>query len=394
MPSPATQVSAQQALQALDQSNMLLGRNQGPELLSTNSVDLTNGQTITPNPLNIRRSLSDLLIRVRFRVAVAAANYVAVGAEAPQNILQRIQLIGSAPAWGAQTLWNTTGATAFVYPRLFNMTGGILLINDVLASNPGQPVTGAFLGTTAGSPYDVELVYHLPLVPFFGIGQQIKKQQAAFALQAADWGDSLQLSMTFGDKSALGNSTGATVTFSGYGGTGNPTVEVHGVYTVLGALRDAFAGRGGVCIRNETVLNAFTALATNTRLQQLQKRVTTNVLVKAGLLETTLQSAGITTFASLSDRQLDATQVILDSKPIRNNSSNIVAKSWMARQFGVNEPAGYFLTSFVDSGNPMTAFRGDQVSPGTNFDLNTNVLTSSANNRQTVLQETVLGGPF
>jgi hypothetical protein len=391
MPGP---INAQQALEALDASNALIGRNQGPELLSSNTVDLTNGGTVTPNPLNIRRPISDLLIRLRYRVAVAAANYVAVGAEAPANILQRIQLSGSHKQFGAQTLWNSRGDTAFVYPRMFNMTGGVLLINDVLASNPGQPVTSPFLGTTAGSPYDVEQIWHLPLTPFLGIGTQIKRQLAAFMLQAADWGDSLQLSLSFGDKSAFGNSTGATVTFSGYGGSGNPTVEVHAVYGILGALRDAFNGRGGVCIRNETTLNTFTALATNTRLQQLQKRVTTNLLVKSGIIETTLQSAGVMTFASLSDRQLDATQVVQDSKPIRNNSANLVSKSWLARQFGVNQPAGYFLISFVDTGNVLTALRGDQLDSGTQLDLTSNVLTASANNRQTVLAETVIGGPY
>lgn len=391
---PTGTINAQQALQALDASNALVGRNQGPELLFSGAVDLTNGQTITPNYLPIRRSISDLLIRARFRVTVAAANYVAVGAEAPQNILQRIQLSGSHRQFGSQTLWNTTGATAFLWPRLFNRSGGVLLINDVKASNPGQPITSSFLGTTAGSPYDVEMIWRLPMTPYVGRGQQAKKQAAAFMLQAADWGDSLQLSLNFGDKTAFGNSTGATVTFAGYGGSGNPTVEVHAVYGLLGALRDAFAGRGGVVIRNETLLNSFTALATATKLLSLQKRVTTNILVKSGLIETTLQSAGITTFASLSDRQLDAVQVIQDSKAIRPNTANLVSKAWMESQFGVDTPAGYFLTSFVDTENPMTALRGDQLDPGTQLDLNANVLTASANNRQAVLVETIIGGLY
>jgi hypothetical protein len=382
-------------LQALDASNSLVGRNQGPELLNSSTVDLTNGATVTPNFLAIRRPIAELLIRLRFRVAVTVANYVAVGCEAPQNILQRIILTGSHAQYGSQTLFNMTGATAFLYPSLFSARGGgSLLINDVLASRPGQPITSSFLGTTAGSPYDVDMTFRLPMAPFVGIGSQSKKQAAAFWLQAADWGDSLQLSMLFGDKSSLGNSTGSTVTFSGYGGTGNPTVDVFAVYGLLGGLRDAFNGRGGVCIRNETIMNAFTALATGTKLQSLQKRVTLNLLVKSGLLETTLQSAGITTFASLSDRQLDATQVIQDSKAIRPNVANIVAKDWMANQFGVDGPAGYFLTSFVDSGNPMTALRGDQLDPGTQLDLVSNVLTASANNRQTIVAETVIGGLY
>jgi hypothetical protein len=392
---PVGNISAQQALAALDASNALVGRNQGPELLASSSVDLTNGQTVTPNFLPIRRPIAELILQLKFRVAVATANYVAVGAEAPANILQRIMLSGSHAQFGSQTLWNTTGATALVYPSLFSQRGGgMLLINDVLASRPGQPVSSSFLGTTAGSPYDVELSWRLPMAPFTGIGQQSKKQMAPFWLQAADWGDSLQLSMNFADKTALGNSTGAAVTFSGYGGSGNPTANVYAVYGLLGGLRDAFNGRGGVCIRNETILNSFTALATATKLQTLQKRVTTNILVKSGILETTLQSAGVTTFASLSDRQLEAIQVIQDSKAIRPNVNNLIAKGWMANQFGVEQPGGYFLTSFVDTGNPMTALRGDQLDPGTQLDLYANVISASANNRQAVLTETVIGGPY
>jgi hypothetical protein len=195
-------ISAQQALQALDASNSLVGRNQGPELLNSSTVDLTNGATVTPNFLAIRRPIAELLIRLRFRVAVTVANYVAVGCEAPQNILQRIILTGSHAQYGSQTLFNMTGATAFLYPSLFSARGGgSLLINDVLASRPGQPITSSFLGTTAGSPYDVDMTFRLPMAPFVGIGSQSKKQAAAFWLQAADWGDSLQLSMLFGDKS-------------------------------------------------------------------------------------------------------------------------------------------------------------------------------------------------
>jgi hypothetical protein len=390
---PVATITPDQALAALDASNSLLGRNQGPELLSTNSIDLTNGQTITPNPLNVRRPLSDLLIRVRFRVAVAAANYTDVGAESPQNILQRIILTGTHPGYGAQTLINMTGATAFVYPRLFNQTGGTLLINDVLASNPSQPVTGAFLGSTAGSPYDIELTYHVPLVPFMGIGQNLKRQAAAFML-GPEWGDSLQLSLQFGDKSALGDPTGATVTMSGYGGTGNPSVEVHGVYGLLGDLKDTFQNRSGICMRNESILTSFTALATQTRLQQLQKRPTSNILVKTGLVETGGQSAGVFTFDSLSDRMLDATQVIFDTKAIRPQTANLVAKSWLARQFGNNAPAGYYLISFVDSSNPMTTLRADKFGAGVQFDLQTNVISASADNRIAVCQETIIGGPF
>jgi hypothetical protein len=91
---------------------------------------------------------------------------------------------------------------------------------------------------------------------------------------------------------------------------------------------------------------------------------------------------------------LDATQIVVDNKPIRNNTSNIVSKSWLARRFAVNQPAGYFMLSFVDSNNVMTAYRGDKLDSGVQYDLNTNVLTASANNRQTVTQETILGGPF
>jgi hypothetical protein len=391
---PAATITPGQALQALDASNTLLARNQGPELFASGSIDLTNGQTITPNPLNVRRPISDLIIRVRFRVAVTVANLAQVGCEAPQNVLQKILLQGTHAAFGSQTLWNVSGASAFVYPRLFNLTGGQVLINDVLAGSPGQPVTSPFLGTTAGSPYDVELSYHLPMHPFVGIGQQTKKQQSAFLLMGGDWGDTLQLQLTFGDKSTLGDATGSTVAISGYGGTGSPTYEVHVCYSILGDLKGAFQNRSGITLRNESFLTGFTSTGTNMRLQQLQKKVTTNVIVKSGIIETTLQSPGVFTFETLTDRQLDATQIVVDNKPIRNNVSNVVSKSWISRQFGVNAPQGYFVLSFVDSNNVMTAYRGDRLDAGVQFDLNSNIVSANAAARQTVIQETILGGPY
>jgi hypothetical protein len=42
----------------------------------------------------------------------------------------------------------------------------------------------------------------------------------------------------------------------------------------------------------------------------------------------------------------------------------------------------------------MTALRGDQLDPGTQLDLVSNVLTASANNRQTIVAETVIGGLY
>jgi len=385
---------AQQARAALA-ANSVIGRFQGPELFHSQSISLTTPNSLSiPRVLNLTRPLAEILIDIRFRVAVTVANYADIGTEAPQNILQRIRLQGIHRKFGAVTPIDISGATAWVWPRLFQGTPGYLQINGTRPAEPTVPFAETFLGTTAGSPYDVILIYRVPVYPLYGIGMSTKRQASAFFMMPQDWADSLQLRLDFGDASALGDPTGATTAFTAFGsGAGSPTVSVHLNYAILGQVANGM-NNNGVCIRNEQLFATLTAIANKQRISVLQKQITTGLIIKSGVTETTGQSVGVQTYESLSDTLLENTQVLVDNKPIRNNNDNLVQKAYYSGMFNTVHPQGYLNMSFVDGQNGLLAYRGDGLPAGSQFELVSDVLSASANNRVALVQEMVYGGPF
>ncbi len=394
---------------ALAASASVLGRYTGPELFFTQSVDLS-APTITnvPRTLNINRPISDIWIKLTGRVAVTVANYTAVAPESFANLLQQIQIQGTHKDFGNLTPIKMTGATAFSWPRLFQSRGnGTMLVNNQYAANPVNTAANTisvengfrpygnnsfFLGSTAGSPYDFVVIWRIPVTPQMGIGQALKRQATNFLWTAQDWADTLQIQLNWGDRFALGDPTGATVAFTAFGsGAGLPQLSIHLGYALLTQFNNLV--RSGVCIRNEQpVSNQQTGIATGAILQTLQKQITTNLLIKTGIRQTVAGTQD--TFASLSDTQLDVTQIQVDNKPVRNNQDNLISKAHAEAYFATTHPQGFFLQSFVDGQNPLLAYRGDGLGGGSQFQIVTNVLTANANNLQKFIQEMIFGGPF
>jgi hypothetical protein len=387
-------VLPQQARAALA-ANSVIGRFQGPELFHSQSVDLSAPVSVQiPRVLNLTRPLAEILIDLRFRVAVTVANYTDIGTEAPQNILQRIRLQGIHRKFGAVTPIDISGATAWVWPRLFQEEPGFLQINGTRPAVPTIPFAETFLGTTAGSPYDIIVQYRVPLYPMLGPAASAKKQASAFFFMPQDWADSLQLRLDFGDKSALGDPTGATVAFTAFGsGAGLPSLSVHLNYAILGQVANGM-NNNGVTIRNEQLFAQFSAIANKQRLSVLQKQITTNAVIKSGTVETGGQSAGVFTLEALSDVFLENTQILVDNKPIRNNNNNIIQKNYYGGMFNTVYPQGYLNLSFVEGMNALLAYRGDGLPAGSQFELVSDVLVASANTRIGLVQEMVYGGPF
>lgn len=379
-----------------------LGRFSAPELWFTTTQPVTAAggpSQVNPNvPLNLTRSIESLVVFLSFRITVAGAPYTAVAPEAPQNFLQNITLSGQHRSWGAQKPIVLSGATAYAWGRLFGAQsqGGEYLISKnggalVRANQPGRPFASAFDGTVG--THDIIMPIHIPFGPSLAGGQAVRKQSTSYMLQPTDWGNTLFLSLTLGDASAFGDPTGATVTFQGFGGTGNPLVAVHANYALLGDFKNSVQN-SGVVIRQEQPVPSLTALGSNVLVQQLAHQITTTVLLKSGRIQVAGLTAGIDTLASLSDLQLDVTQLVVDNKPIRNNGSNFVQFAYLERMFNTIKPEGYMYLTFVDGGNSMLAYRGDKLPGGSQLNLNTSVLTGNANQRQRLVQEYILGGPF
>jgi hypothetical protein len=379
-------------------ADITLGRFQGPELLFSQTTTLggTAGgvaETIRPaNPINLARPLESLEIVLRGRLVIGTAAYTVGAPESPQTLIERIVVRGNHRVWGSQVPIDISGATAYVWPRIFQPVGNNLLLGTTRSADPGMPFVGTTgLTTGAVATYDFQCHYRIPVWPI----QWSRRQAIPFLWRQEDWGNTLQIEITVGDRTSLGTPAGGTTTtWTAYGSaTGSPTVEVFANYSLLGSF--ARTGIPGLVVRTEqTVTPALTAVTSNVQLgAELRKQITTNVVVKSGI-RLAGTTGGVTIFGSLSDVQLDRTRIVVDQKPIRDTGRNYASKNYYGSMYSTVIPQGYFLLSFVEAGNNQLALRSEKIPQGAAFTLTTDVLTADANNRQTVIQEQVYGGPF
>lgn len=373
----------------------LLGRNQGPEFFFQQPWTALNNVVI-PKAINLNRPLERIAAVWQGRIAVGTANIAPVFVESVQNLIQTFKLTGTHAAFKAITPINLTGADAFAWPKLFKARGGSIYVNGARSENldipAGFPAGTGFLGTTGGSPYDTEIHYNIPLTPVLPVAAKVSL--VPFLYQQKDWGDTLQLFLTFADATALGTLGTSVVTFTGFqSGAGTPQVFLFTNYEILGALAESISS--AVVIRNTQNIpqsNITSAASTLQRLQLLQKQKTTNILLKSGALAAGT-SGGVSVYSTLSDLIFQQTQVIVDNKPVRNNFLNAAYKEYQAYSFDARWPQGYLVFSFLDSMNPLTAYPADQLAGGSQFELDSQVLTGGATNFAEVIQEQYLGVP-
>jgi len=368
------------------------GRNQGPELIF--SAAFAAGSRFTlPNPINLSRPLEALLVTWRGRIEIGVANIAVLAAESPQTIINNFQVFGTYKGT-SQTPWNISGATAFAMAQCFGARGNSLIINGVRQPALGVPLAQA--GATFGNigTFDVEIQYLLPTWPFMANANRAHNSRQ-FYWQSQDWNNTLQLQMTFGDSTSFGTpGAGTTTTFSAFGSAaGSPTVTIAARYVILGSVKDGF--KSSLVTRNESTVTSLVTAASAQQIALLQRQKTTNVIVKSGsILAGTSAFANV--FTSLSDVQLDRTQILVDNKAIRNNQSNPQAKEHAGIQYSTVVPGGYLPFSFIDAQNPWTAFRGDDanvVPPGASFQLMTDILTANAANGINFIQEQIIAEP-
>jgi hypothetical protein len=381
---------ARQVLAALAVS---VGRFQSPE--QWQSQDVVN-QSTTPQQMNIARPMplsrpaESIVLLWAGRITVANANMTAVAPEAPWSLLQQFQLTGQHEKYGSLQPIRMTGATMGTWPQLFQRGGNYLQINGFRAADATVPYVSPFLGNVG--TYDVIMVWNIPLGPLVGLGQSAKRDLASYLYQAPDWGDTIQAQLNWGDVTALGTPTTAgDVTLTAFGSaTGNPTTTLFVNYSIMGPFSEQ--PTSGVIVRQEQFFNQFTSVGTNLRITQLQKQITTGIVLKSGLLQGTVTS-GVQVFASLDETILNRTQIMVDNKPLKFNQSNNAMRGYLDRMFGNDIPGGYFMTSFVEAQSPSVAFRGDGLAGGASFELNSDV-TIAQSNVIGMTQEMVYGGPF
>lgn len=371
----------------------LLGRNQGPEFFFQQAFT-TLLNVVIPKAINLNRPLERAHLVWQGRIVNGATALTTVFAESVQNLIQTIKLTGTHAAFKAITPINLTGADAFAWPKLFRPRGGSIYVNTARSENldipAGFPAATGFTGA-ATTNFDTEIHYDIPLVPVLPAAAKVSV--VPFLYQQKDWGDTLQLFLTFADASALGTPV-TTISFAAFGsGTGNPQLFLFTNYEILGALAESISS--AVVIRNTQNIpqaNITSAASTLQRLQLLQKQKTTNVLLKSGIIATGT-SAGVSVYNTLSDLVFQQTQIVVDNKPVRNNFLNAAYKEYAGYSFDARLPQGYLPFSFIDSMNPLTAYPADQLAGGSTFEIDSQVLTANANNFAEVIQEQYLGVP-
>lgn len=378
-----------------------LGRNSGPELFYSYGAPMTTGgtlQTQVPRPLALARPLASITVRWAGRIVIAGANYTAGVPEAPQTLIERIQIQGTHNRFQFTTPIDISGPTAFAWQNLYQRTGNDLYIGANRSDDPGIPfVSTVGLTNPVVGTYDVDFFITVPLYPMMGGNDRTAVlQQIPFLWKPQDWKNDLTIKITTGDQTSLGTPAGGTtVTWTSYGAaTGTPTVYVYLNYWLLGSFRND--GTPSLTVRTERLVNpALVAAVQNQRLVDLQKQITTAVVLKTGQALTGM-SSGCTPFSSLSDRQLDNTKISVDNKRIRDTPSNLAVKQQNGLAYNTVQPQGYFQIPFADGMEPLNALRGDLISPGAEFAVYTDFLTGgvSANAVQRLVQEQVFGGPF
>jgi hypothetical protein len=307
-------------------------------------------------------------------------------------------LRGNHSKFGSVVPWDVSGASAFIYPRHFQRTCGQTFISVgggalTRAADPGVPFTNAFTGAIAN--HDIIIEYHLPLTPLLGgRSQSGKRQQTNYMAYARDYGDSLQLDIQLGDASALGDPTGATVAFTAFGsGAGSPVLQTLVNYGSPGPFEGAMMP--GVVVRREQLLTNVTAAGSQLRLVQAQKENTNCFIFRAGTLETTGQTAGVTTFDTFDDTLLDRTQFLVDGKQIRRNDNNFSERSYLNRFMDTDPMQGHLMLSFIEANQVLTSYRGDDPAlKSSDMAIFSDLVGVGANTRVQFIQEYVKGGLY
>lgn len=397
---------AMQAARKRDQ--VIYGRYTGPQLWHSQNVDLATAQTIlVPKQLTLEKPHERLLAMFAFRITITGADFDTPFPEIPQNLMKSFRMWGSAGAFGAQTMWQISGASLFALPHVLGGNPGESYVTvkpvgagaqQMRMAPPGLPFLPAI--ETSMGQLDVIVMFQVPTAPYMGNGTDARRQLSRYMLSPQDWGNTIQVEIGTGDRTSLGTPNGATVVaFSAYGSnTGQPQLSLFQNFALLGPDR-AYTRKNGLVLRTERPLNQFTTQTQQTRLSVLDQKITANVVVKSGTGVTS--TTGISSYSDLTNEQLNQTRVVHGTTPVRYNQSNESYLAYYGAQLNFQPgggPGGYLPISFMEMQNIMNAYRGDALEGGANFEVQSDVAIAGAGNVQSIIQEEIIqpnnGGPF
>jgi hypothetical protein len=390
--------------QSLRKSNADLYRPVGPKQVQLNLPWASGGGFQLSQVVDLSLPVRGFRFVFTGRCVIGTAGVATVTPEGFLNLISNITIQGTnARQKGNVTLWSVDLATAYVIQHLTSINrAGFYSINanagggEVQVTDPGTPFPTDNNPTGATGTYDFRIVVDLPLHPF--ADQNMGNHPhwiPAYLMRNEEWKDTVQITATFpivtngAVAGPLGTgAAGTTYTFSSYGsGAGSPSVSVYSLPIIMGLdLKDGVLP--GILTRTSTPINTILQSAGNgVTLVNMQKQPTTRVYMKFGA------GTAPPAFASLSDTNVTSAGILLAANRNVRNLVDIYAHKGIefdtyCRKF----IQGYDMFDFMESGNPDSAYPGQDIGDGATFQLQANV-AGVANAQGIVIQEQTLHTP-
>lgn len=376
----------------------------GPKAVATNLTWSSGGGFNLVQQVDLSLPVRGFRFVFTGRLVVGVAGLASVSPEGFLNLISNITIQGTnSRQKGNVTLWSadlasiygflhsvSTGRAAYYS---LNANGGL---GEVEVSQPSTPWPTDNNPTGTAATYDFRIIVDLPLHPF---GSQVMGAHPhwipAYLMRNDEWKDSVQISASFPTVTngavagPLGTgAAGTTYTFTAYGsGAGTPSVSVYSLPIIMGLdLKDQVLP--GVLTRVSTPINTILQSAgSGVTLLNMQKQPTTRVFVKSGT------GTAPPAMATLNDTNITALGILLGAnRNVRNVVDTYAHKSLLYDTYERNLIQGYTLFDFMESGNPDSAYPGQDIGDGSTFQLTANV-AGLANAQGIIIQEQTLHTP-
>jgi hypothetical protein len=256
--------------------------------------------------------------------------------EAPFSIIDSVRVSGYHRVRGASE-------------QFINLRGADLRELNRLYQALEPPITPATLSVAASATNDIRFTLLLPFVP---LGMPVRSQ-LGWLLDAPNY-DQLKLQIRHGD--ALSIFTGQTTqpTFSAFGSaTGNPSIEVHGIFAQAGPSRFSgfVPGRVWRYFQEETS-SKMTTTATQQRLFQIPRGYLIRaLLLKTGIKNSALVTSGNNVYNTRSDTILDNLKIFRGTNKVNRDYTDLfVLQANNGYGLGIRPNTGYGLIDWADHG--------------------------------------------
>ena len=362
----------------------------GPKRVQLGNPWTSGGSLNLTGQVDLSLPIRGLRFVFRGRWTLGGADMASVTPEGLLNLIPRILVQGTNSRQGGNiTFCDMDLATLYGIQAMFNERPSQYTVNGTTVGQPGTPYPPSIIVTQGA--YDFRIVVDVPFHPF----PLVPGIVPAFLVRKEEWKESIQITLDYATvangavNGPLGLGQAATThVFSQFGGAGGtPVVDIYALPIEMGDLRNLV--QPGVLVRTVTPLTTIfqSAQGPNASLLDLQLKKTPRIYLKIGT------SVSGVAFATLSDTNLTAWGLSVGgNRDVRDEFDIFSHKQEQSAHYGRNPIQGYNAFDFIQSGNPDSAYPGDEVSSGVKLQL-VGTCAGIANARAHVIQEQILYRP-